>query len=149
MRKPDVFAFIALGAILAGFGGNAPQKQLVAEEPQPGMTSKLPRRPAGTNYHIDAIGPVVNPPPGSTIQLPSAPLMVAGWAIDEPADTVAGSVDITIDGVPYAASYGIPRGDVAVYFKKSAFTNSGFQLTIPASLLSPGNHTFTLRVVWG
>lgn len=148
MCKRKVLGLIVFAVFLTGCGGNAPQKQAAPERPQAtGVTVNLPHRSKGMNYHLDAIGPAVNPLDTKTVRIPSQEQLVSGWAIDEPYSAVAGSVDVAIDGVPYAARYGIARKDVAAFFKNPAYENSGFQFPIPASVLSPGKHLLTLRIV--
>jgi hypothetical protein len=41
---------------------------------------------------------------------------VMGFAVDGEGKVAAAAVDVTIDGVPFGAYLGMPRGDVADYF---------------------------------
>jgi hypothetical protein len=77
----------------------------------------------------------------------SQDLLVSGWAIDEPNKALAGNVDVVIDGVPYGARYGVPRKDVADYFKEPACEKSGFQFSILAGQLTKGTHKVLVRAV--
>jgi hypothetical protein len=138
---------VAVVLLLEGCGVNSAPKQAAPEKPPvAGVTRNLPHRSAGMNYHIDNIGGALNPLDAQTIQVPAAALTVSGWAIDEPFKAVASNVDVAIDGVAYGARYGISRKDVAAFFKNPLFENSGFQFTIPASLLTPGSHAVKLRI---
>jgi hypothetical protein len=154
MNQKSFFAPLILGLSLIGCGGNAPppaaqsaSSTSKAAPPATGVTQGLPHRKMGMNYHIDTIGSSVNPMDLKTIQVPAADLIVRGWAIDEPFKAVAGNVDVAIDGIPYAAHYGTSRKDVAGFFKNPSLENAGFDYTVPASVLTPGNHAFNLRVV--
>jgi hypothetical protein len=136
-------------ALLINCGSNASNKPLGAAEAikATAATLNLPQRSVGFNYHLDAIGPVASPAWAHSVRVPSQDLAVAGWAIDEPNNALAGNVDFVIDHVPFGARYGVARQDVAAYFKNPAYTNSGFQFTIPASLMTKGVHSFSLRFV--
>ncbi len=98
-------------------------------------------------YHVDMVGPVVNPLTKPSIEVPSKELLVYGWAIDDPRKAAAGGVDIVIDHIPYAAHYRISRKDVAAYYKEPSYETSGFDFTIPAVQMTQGVHVFAVRVV--
>lgn len=151
MSKTNVLWLLLMGQFLyVSCGGGSSQQKEVAAAPsaRPGVTQNMPVRKIGTTYAVDAIGPVSNPLDGKNIQLSSSQTnMVRGWAVDEPNKAVAANVDVVIDRVPYAASYGLLRKDVAEYFKTPVYENSGFQYAIPAGQLTKGAHTFCIRVV--
>lgn len=66
--------------------------------------------------------------------------------MDKQTQAPAGDVDVVIDNIPYAASYGLDRVDVAVGQKVSAYRKSGWWFSMPAYRLK-GTHTFTVRIV--
>ena len=142
--------WLLLAAVLSiSCGNSAPRKEAAAEPLRPtGVTQNLPQRPVGTKYYIDNIGPVSNPAADRPVHVSSSQdLLVRGWAIDEPNRALASNVDVVIDGVPYAARYGVGRNDVAAFFKEPAYETSGFQFSILAGQLTKGPHKFFLRVV--
>jgi hypothetical protein len=112
-----------------------------------GATQKLPHGSVPMTYHVDVIGPLVNPLINPSGAVPSKDLVVAGWAIDDPRKAAAGNVDVVVDHIPYAARYPIPRKDVAAYYKEPSYENSGFDFTIPAFQMTKGIHVFAVRVV--
>ena len=112
-----------------------------------GVTQKLPHGSVPMTYHVDVLGPLVNPLNKPSLEVPSKDLVVAGWAIDDPSRAAAGNVDIVIDHIPYAARYPILRKDVAAYYKEPSYENSGFDFTIPALQMTKGIHVFAVRVV--
>jgi len=135
------FAMLALSLLSIGCstGRNEPSAT--------GATRNLARGSAPMTYHVDMVGPVVNPLTKPSIEVPSKELLVYGWAIDDPRKAAAGGVDIVIDHIPYAAHYRISRKDVAAYYKEPSYETSGFDFTIPAVQMSQGVHVFAVRVV--
>jgi hypothetical protein len=98
--------------------------------------------------YIDRIGGTDNPfSRGSVVIARSDQLTLLGWAIDPDSTALAAGVDVAIDGVPYAARYGLDRPDVAAAFKAPACRQSGVEFSMPAALLSKAEHRLTLRVV--
>ena len=78
----------------------------------------------------------------STTVLQSDPLYVSGWAASPTDNGSATSVQIQIDGVGVGyATLGLARPDVAAYFNKPAWANSGWVFVISASSLTSGPHT--------
>jgi hypothetical protein len=71
-------------------------------------------------------------------------LTAIGWALD--GRRPAQGVEIMIGGIPYPASYGFERPDVADTFKCSC-TQSGFRADFSVERLSPGSHTVSVRVI--
>jgi hypothetical protein len=75
-------------------------------------------------------------------------LFVRGWAIDEPAGTLAGGVVLAIDGErEVVALYGLPRADVAEALGKRDLMRCGFTAEIDSADLTTGIHTVTCRVL--
>jgi phosphoglycerol transferase len=72
---------------------------------------------------------------------------VAGWAVDQQAGSRAAGVDVVVDQVPYQTIYGTDRGDVAAYFKRSDYLQTGFVVAIPGDKVAKGSHVLMLRVV--
>lgn len=73
-------------------------------------------------------------------------LFVKGWAVDPEAKDSGGGVWTDIDGKAYLADR-YPRRDIAAYFKQPGYKNSGFEVYIPASSLSPGAHKLSLQII--
>lgn len=148
-RINALWLLLAASLLSVSCGNNAPRKEAAAEPLQPtGVTQNLPQSPIGTKYHIDNIGPVSNPGAGQPVHVSSSQdLLVSGWAIDEPNKALASNVDVVIDGISYAARYGVQRQDVAAFFKEPAYEKSGFQFSILAGQLTKGSHKCFIRVV--
>jgi hypothetical protein len=97
---------------------------------------------------IDQIGTTRSPfGAGSVHVSASDELRVSGWAVDHPSRAAAGGVDVVIDRTPYPSTYGATRDDVADYFQRPAYRESGFAAGIPAGAIVKGEHALTLRVV--
>jgi hypothetical protein len=77
----------------------------------------------------------------------NADFSLLGWAIDPVAKNTGSAVEVAIDGRAYPAEERLPRPDVAAAFSTPAYQDSGFSFSIPALLIGPGRHTFTVRVV--
>jgi hypothetical protein len=72
----------------------------------------------------------------------SGTLFVSGWAADPADGAPLANVKIYIDGASIGTpTLGLSRPDVASYFGKPAYTNSGFTLTYKVATLSVGTHT--------
>jgi phosphoglycerol transferase len=98
-------------------------------------------------YNLDQIGTNRGPFAGSVIAKDSGDLTVAGWAIDQEKSSAAGEVDLVLDGQPIPTLYGADRSDVSTHYGIESYRNSGFIGTIAASILSRGNHPFSVRVI--
>lgn len=72
-------------------------------------------------------------------------LTLIGWAMWE--SSLAGGVQIAVDDQLFNASYGAARADVASHFRNSALTSSGFSFSLPAHVISPGQHILTVHVL--
>jgi hypothetical protein len=114
-----------------------------------GITQDMARIVATPHFYIDGIGTTMNPRPDSEIVVSAAgPLSVAGWVAELGGSPPAG-VGIVIDQKTFAATYGIERLDVAAALKNPSYNKSGFIGSIPASQLSSGPHTLTVRIING
>ncbi len=72
---------------------------------------------------------------------------VYGWAVDHPNRAPASGVDVVIDRMVFPSTYGAYRNDVAEYFRRPNYRDSGFTAMIPANTLPVGEHWLSLRVV--
>jgi len=72
-------------------------------------------------------------------------LFVSGWAADPTDGSPLSNVKVYIDGTSIGApTLGVARPDVATYFSKPAYANSGYTMTYSAASLSVGTHTVTV-----
>jgi hypothetical protein len=112
-----------------------------------GITPTLPLVAGTTQYNIDQIGPY-GQPLGNNLRIRLGDkVIVRGWAVDTSAATLAGGVEVVIDGTAYKLPYFLTRTDVAAALRSPAFTDSGYLGIIAAYLLPEGKHTMSLRVV--
>jgi uncharacterized protein (DUF2141 family) len=75
-------------------------------------------------------------------------LNVRGWVADPEYGSPLGNVKVYIDGNLFGTpTLGLARADVASYFSKPAWANSGFQLTASAGALSIGSHAVTVVAI--
>lgn len=74
-------------------------------------------------------------------------LSVSGWAADVTDGTSLASVNVLIDGVVTGTTtVGISRFDVGTFYNNNlAYINSGYSLIYPASSLSLGSHSVTVK----
>ena len=72
---------------------------------------------------------------------------VSGWAVDHPNRAPASGVDLVIDRMVFPSSYGAHRNDVAQFFRRPSYRDTGFNATIPAHAIAAGEHWLSLRVV--
>jgi len=114
----------------------------------PGIAQNLAQNPGSTAFWIDKIGSVTNPTSVNPIQVDEASdLNVNGWAIDKPAASVAGGVEMVLDGKPYQIPYGSRREDLIDALHNPAYADAGFQTAFPARALGKGTHTLTFRIL--
>jgi phosphoglycerol transferase len=111
-------------------------------------STNLPACSDALTAHIDSVGPLKAPPAGAlALERAASTYEVRGWAIDDSRHALAGDVDLTVDGRPLAAYYGVNRPDVATRAAEPAFRFSGVLGDIPSAMLPAGPHRLTLRVV--
>jgi hypothetical protein len=95
---------------------------------------------------LSSISGDTNPPNASidTAQYKNDVLWLEGWAADNEAGSAIAPVKVTLDGqvIGQANSY-LPRPDVASFYKKTNWINSGWNFTQNIKL-KPGNHTLSL-----
>ena len=84
------------------------------------------------------------PKDGNTL---SETITLRGWAVENSATVNTGITKIDVYDGPYtnknflgAATYGLSRPDVATYFGKENYTNSGYSLGIDTTKLTNGQH---------
>src|SRR5260370_651679 len=81
---------------------------------------------------------------GSTV-VQGSTLWVAGWAADTRTGSPVQSVTVFVDGANVGtATLGIARSDVAAYFNRQDFMNSGWSFQTPASAFPRGQHNATV-----
>lgn len=137
-RTANIGAAVLIAAALGIAGTFAWQDRhatapVAASRPQPAI-------PAPSA--VDASGAIDSPGAEAIVD---TSLRVTGWALD--VDGIR-SVEIRIDGRPYAARYGISRPDVAAI--KSGFPDSlaaGFEFDGDFSDLAPVRHTVTIVAI--
>jgi len=72
---------------------------------------------------------------------------VTGWAVDAPRRAPAAGVDVVIDRTVFPTTYGTDRGDVAQFFKRPNYRDTGFVAIIPAGVVAIGEHWLSIRVL--
>ena len=118
-----------------------------AMPPADGASAGLPCEMQGGLCILDWINSIPTAA-GRGVSLPFGHSTVfLGWALDVQSGTVAGGVDILVDGVPYRATYGIARSDVAKAHENVLLESSGFRFSLPPGALSRGIHSFAIRVL--
>jgi hypothetical protein len=78
---------------------------------------------------------------------PDGAFKISGWAVDHANRTAAGGADVVIDKMVFPTTYGIHRSDVADYFRRATYRDTGFNATIPANAVPAGEHWLSVRVV--
>jgi hypothetical protein len=78
------------------------------------------------------------------------PIILKGWAADLATGTIPAKVEVYLvpetrkGGIKALLNRDLPRQDVADYFKKPHFVNSGITGKLDISSLSPGNYHFVV-----
>ena len=145
----DHFFAVDIGA-LAGGTSAGPTPQAVAltlsMTPCPPPASLAPM--VKVEDQVDQIGLSRAPFGATPSSIRSAEdSKVSGWAVDGPGRAPAAGVDIVIDRIVFPSIYGSHRNDVAQYFKRPDYRDTGFTATIPANSVPRGEHWLSLRVV--
>jgi len=110
----------------------------------------LNKSPSETFFFIDALNTtsLLTPPPTPIKVATGGEITLTGWAVDTTAGKAAGGVILVVDdATTFQAIYGIDRPDVAVNLKNDAYRRCGFSATFPASTLTPGRHTITIKII--
>ncbi len=101
--------------------------------------------PANDHPPQGAVDRAVNATTLSNTLLPGGTLLVSGWAVDTDSGAPVGEVVVNVDGMFLGkATLGQPRSDIANYYKRPDFLNSGWSLSAPIGNLTPGNHTVSV-----
>jgi len=145
----DRFFAVDLGA-LAGGGSTGPSAGAVAltlsMTPCPPPASLAPM--VKVEDQVDQIGLSRAPFGATPPSIRSAEdSKVSGWAVDAPSRAPASGVDVVIDRMVFPTIYGANRNDVAQFFSRPNYRETGFTATIPANTLSRGEHWLSMRVV--
>lgn len=126
----------------------APPPPAEAATPIAAATPGLPKREGQPGFFLDRIGAAIDPMNRPPAPIAAAdPVLLNGFGFDAAARLPAKAIDVVIDGQPYGTEYGLPRDDVAAYFKAPALARTGFRTTLPAGTLAAGPHLAWLRVV--
>ena len=115
--------------------------------PADGTSRGLPRE---SNIHSCFVDWINSVPAGTAREVSVSfgdSTIFDGWAAEAQSGTLAGGVDVVVDGIPYRATYGSARDDVAEAQRNPALRNSGFRFTLAPVYLSRGFHSFTIRVI--
>jgi hypothetical protein len=113
-----------------------------------GSSGSLKAKSGTPLYNPERIGDVIDPVSKQPVSVATNGVFtIAGWAADGDAKKPASGVDVVIDGVPMQAEYGSSRADVATHFGVPAYGQTGFQFSLPASMLPKGTHSVTVRVI--
>jgi phosphoglycerol transferase len=141
IARTDRYLALNIGALPAAIATFAGSAQLVPATLSMGTCGTQPL------MTIDQIGPA-RPPFDETVHLSrSGELKVVGWAVDKPHGAAAGGVDIVMDRALFPSTYGLSRDDVAKYFNRPEYRQSGFVASVPPGKLTKGEHELSLRVV--
>jgi len=101
-------------------------------------------------YHIDAVNGQTNALP-KLLSLETEKgdsLKIRGWVVDQDNSKTAGGVLIVIDGnLEVPALYGLDRPDIAAFHKNNNYRYSGFEASVPASVIGPGRHVIDIMVI--
>lgn len=126
-----------------------PAEKSEVPPPATGNTQNMRRVEAPPPFFaMDRLCSVSDPYSKPSVAIHTSDLLTSvGWAVDSVTRSAAKYVDFVIDGIPYSARYGADRPDVATYFQTQACLKSGFDFSMPASLLAVGTHRVTVRVV--
>lgn len=113
-------------------------------------TGALAKAPGTTTYTIQSLNETTfDKPVTDPIPVPSGgAITLVGWAVDTAATNLAGGVIVSVDEtINYQATYGLARPDVAAVLGNPVYTKSGFMVTFPASILTRGMHTITIKIL--
>jgi hypothetical protein len=156
-RSASIFLIAACSLLLScgdrGKPAEAVSSSAVASAPAQlppsnGASAGLQKLDAAPQYNIEAMGKITSPLLIKDLTLPSVvSLDVLGWAVDPVNKTTGASVDVVIDGNPYATTYNIERVDVSAALKNPRYKDSGFATSFGVGKIPPGKHRVAVRVV--
>lgn len=113
----------------------------------PPASAGLPKRPEMAVISLDLVNEAQDPLNRPATIKAGVPVTFSGFGFDPVAKAAGKGLDIVVDGVAYGTTYGHERQDVAGYFKTEAVIETGFTVTLPASVNTPGPHKAIIRVV--
>jgi hypothetical protein len=111
---------------------------------------RLPKLSLGgsTLFSVDVINDQVSPQNVVIEAKHGDGVYIAGWAVDDEAQTEAGGVLLEVDKrLVIPALYGLDRPDIAAHFRNERYRSSGFSVFFAASALKKGRHTLSLKVI--
>jgi hypothetical protein len=101
-----------------------------------------------TLYSVDVINDQLSPQNVVIEAKHGDGVYIAGWAIDDQAQSEAGGVFVELDNqLVIPAQYGLERPDVAAHLRNERYRSSGFSVFFAASALEKGRHTLSLKVI--
>lgn len=113
--------------------------------------SDLPRLSTDTYCGVESLNDIRNPMQQEMINInvTETPFVIlSGWAVDSPHDSVAKAVFISVDEEIMVPAWCMQeRKDVAKYFENPTLKDSGFWGSVNVSQLEDGHHTMTLKIV--
>ena len=111
------------------------------------VTTGLPACAFPMTAHIDSVGPLKAPVSGPLTVERASTYAIRGWAIDDAHHSLAGDVDLVVDGQAEGMFYGVNRPDVATRAGMPGYRYSGVLAIVPTARLRTGPHRLDLRVV--
>jgi len=146
MRSRPIFAFILFVLLSMSCAGERPAPKI---ELPPGISLHLPKSDSAGSFFWDRFGGTTNPLTEKAIVVNNwEQIRIQGWLLNSQHTSLAGGVELAIDGKPFQLPYGVSRQDVADAFNNTALTKCGFDTSISAaSLGQPGIHRIALRIL--
>jgi Ca2+-binding RTX toxin-like protein len=126
----------ALPRVRGGGGGCAPDTIRGVET--------IPATIPATGPPVGSVDLAVDAADGDTTVASGGSLLITGWAADPDTGAPVTRVEVRIDGTVLGnAVLGGARSDIASFYARPDFTNSGWSLTANIPSLTPGAHTIT------
>jgi hypothetical protein len=160
LNRAVLTVVVIAAAVLIACGKNADTSETSASAPSatpaapqpaplsPGISKDLKHDATAPVYNFDSLGPIQYPAGQKANQVSADSVIgISGWAQDAATKGLAGGVEVVLDGTPYTAKYGIPRGDVADHFKRPEIMNCGYLLELRAGQLTKGPHSVSVRIL--
>jgi len=113
----------------------------------PAASIGLTRRAETAIFSLDMINASADPLNNPARIKAGVPTTMTGFGFDPVARTAPKAIDVVIDGVPYGTACCHERQDVAGYYETEAVQLSGFRVTLPAGVVTPGAHKVMVRAV--
>jgi hypothetical protein len=158
-ERPDLKRSFLLGILIAGVAlglgacssnrERAPNSTAAAPGSQDTLSPLKDLKNLGKNtaFSIDIINAQPIPKSGPMV-IDTEEITMGGWAVDQPAQNVAGGVYVTVDGkTDVPTLYGTERPDVATAHNNPSYRLSGFAASILTSTLDKGRHTLGIKIL--